>query len=1230
MKIRNRIILVILLISGLFVGWLTVQMNEDKKELNVMVEEMAGSRQKELDAALKMKGMRLKSLADDYSYWDEMVKFIKERNVGWAHDNLLSGLTTFKADAAWVLDPEYNEIYSLFSKRAGLLEMNHGSVEYRKIFKNNLFPHFFVNTKAGLIEIRGAPIQPVSDIERKSKPKGYFMAGKIWSGEDIAELASVTGSNVQLLKMDATLPKHGPKDVVVHLLEYLPGWDGRPVARIHIDASPPLYEAAVSSMHRQSVLFIFFPVAIIGVLTFFMFRWVYAPLAVISKTLDTQNPGLLNDLEKEPTELGMAAHLIKRFFEQGEELGRAEAALMEEKNKLDMILNNVADAISIQDTEFRVIYQNRTMTEMIGKHIGEYCYEAYQGRQDICSDCPIAATYKDGAVHTQEKNVQWGNGTRFIGIAASPLRDLSGNIFAGIESVRDITEHKLMEVALRTSEQKYRNLVETTNDFIWEMDEQGLLTYVSPQTSVMLGYTPDEMIGKRPADFMPNDEGQREMNIFREHLVKNEPLKSIYNTTFHKDGHPVSLETSGAPFFDSEGKLKGFRGICRDVTERKTMVENLRKTAEQVQAQKEFTENLLQNSTVPTFVLDNDHRVIIWNKACEELSGMKASEVIGTDEQWRPFYDKKRPVLADIALDDDFKDMSTYYGSYKWSRGASEGLHGEGWYPAINGKDRYIFFDASPIRNFEGEVIAAIETLQDITERKRIEDALRESEAKLHSMTETALNAIIMMDNDGAISYWNRAAQSMFGYNADEAIGRNLHALLAPNRFHEAHKIGFASFKDTGVGAAVGKTLELAGLRKSGTEFPIELSLSALKIKDKWHAVGIIRDITDRKMAEEEIRESREKFRNLVETTSDWVWEIDTDGVYVYSNPKLRDILGFESEDVIGKSPLDLMPPEEVKRIADIFAKIIASQKPFSCLENTNLHKDGHTVVLETSGVPSFNPDGTLRGYVGVDRDITERKKAEEEIRKLNEELELKVEERTRQLLDAQDELVRKEKLATLGQVAGIVGHELRNPLGVMNNAVYFLKTTLSEADETTTEYLGIIHDEIACAERIVSDLLDSVRTKPPHPEPVSIAELINKSVDNCRITENIIMALELPDSLPMVRVDTQQMKQVFVNLINNAVDAMPEGGTLAINAQEDKENRALRITVSDTGTGIAPENMEKLFQPLFTTKARGIGLGLTVVKNLAEANGGRVAVESGLGEGTKFTVVLSVMGGAA
>ncbi|MDD3816087.1 MAG: ATP-binding protein, partial [Desulfocapsaceae bacterium] len=253
----------------------------------------------------------------------------------------------------------------------------------------------------------------------------------------------------------------------------------------------------------------------------------------------------------------------------------------------------------------------------------------------------------------------------------------------------------------------------------------------------------------------------------------------------------------------------------------------------------------------------------------------------------------------------------------------------------------------------------------------------------------------------------------------------------------------------------------------------------------------------------------------------------------------------------------------------------------------------------------------------------TERRGVEDEIRRLNEELEAKVRERTEQLQEVQDELLRKEKLAILGQVAGSVGHELRNPLGVMSNAVYFLQTVLEGSNESVKEYLGIILDEITRSEFIVEELFAAVRTPSPDLATHGVAELIDQILHQCAVPASVTVTLDIPATIQPVRVDALQMQQVLRNFISNGVEAMPEGGELVIRAVENRQEGTVIIHVQDSGKGMTPEVLSKLFQPLFTTKARGIGLGLVVAKNLIKANGGHIEMLSEPGKGALVSIIL-------
>ncbi len=380
----------------------------------------------------------------------------------------------------------------------------------------------------------------------------------------------------------------------------------------------------------------------------------------------------------------------------------------------------------------------------------------------------------------------------------------------------------------------------------------------------------------------------------------------------------------------------------------------------------------------------------------------------------------------------------------------------------------------------------------------------------------------------------------------------------------------------------------------------------------------------ERRRAEEAVMEERNLLHMLINNLPDYIYVKDVEGRFVVANVAVARQMGFSSPDeVIGKSDFDLFPHELAARYYAAEQEVIRSEQGLRDYEGPTIDasKEEENRWVSTTKVPLRDAQGEIAGFVGLGRDITERKRAEERLQEYSERLEEMVEERTQELRDAQEQLIRREKLVILGQLAGGVGHELRNPLGVISNAVYFLQTVLTDADESTKESLEMISEEVRNSTKIISGLLDFSRTRLPDREEVAVSELVAEVLKKRPPLENVEVITEIAPDLPPVFVDPQQTGQVLGNLVTNAYQAMKEGGNLTISAQA--EGGQVSLSVADTGCGIPPENMAKLFEPLFTTRTRGIGLGLAVSKSLVEANGGSIEVISKVGKGSTFTVRL-------
>jgi len=559
----------------------------------------------------------------------------------------------------------------------------------------------------------------------------------------------------------------------------------------------------------------------------------------------------------------------------------------------------------------------------------------------------------------------------------------------------------------------------------------------------------------------------------------------------------------------------------------------------------------------------------------------------------------------------------------------------------------------------------------------RSQEALRDSEAKYSNLTESLDELIYRADPETFVAtYVNPAVESIYGYTVEEFLGD---PTLWESSIHPEDKERvFACFTESQRNVKSG-TIEYRILRKDKTVRWMEDHASWEK-DQQGNVVslnGAMSDITDRKQAEETLRESEAKLKNIIEFSTNLYYSHDTNHVLQYLSPQVKNILGYEVEEALIKW---------TTFVSDNPINDVGFQKTMNAIETgiaqgpyelELIHKSGKRVWVETREAPVVEKGKTV-AIVGSLTDITDRKQAEEALRRAHAELETRVQERTAELAsantslqaeigereqaeerlqeyskqleatiaelrDTREQLVRREKLAMLGQLAGGVAHELCNPLAVMNNAVYYLRTIITDADETTREYLELISSEIGNAEAIVSDLLDFSRPRSLEREQVTAAELVARVLGKQPPPEKVKVTIGIPPELPPVFVDPRQTGQVLENLVANACQAMAEGGQVTITAElieadpirdpksipeeyaSHSTGQAIRIRITDTGCGISKENMEKIFEPLFTTRARGIGLGLAVSRNLAELNGGSIEVESEEGKGSTFTVALPV-----
>ncbi len=338
----------------------------------------------------------------------------------------------------------------------------------------------------------------------------------------------------------------------------------------------------------------------------------------------------------------------------------------------------------------------------------------------------------------------------------------------------------------------------------------------------------------------------------------------------------------------------------------------------------------------------------------------------------------------------------------------------------------------------------------------------------------------------------------------------------------------------------------------------------------------------------------------------------DIDYRFVEVNPAFEELTGLKASEVIGKLNREILPQAEQAIFEEIYKHVAETGEAERC-EMYSATLERYFQIMAFSPLPDC--------YTAIFTNITERKKYEQSLKDQSAWLETLIEERTEELREAQAKLIQREKMAQFGQLARGIAHELRNPLGVISNAVYYIKSTYAEKESTMTEYLNIIETEVNNSEKTITDLLEYSREPIPLQEETNLCELLDEVMNRLPPPESIQVSMNSDDSLLTAMIDGRQIGMVLANLLTNAYQAMPNGGKLNIDITQD--DNQVRLAIRDTGSGISAENLKSIFEPFYTTKPKGIGLGLAISKTLVEANGGQIRIESSENEGSTFTLTL-------
>lgn len=593
----------------------------------------------------------------------------------------------------------------------------------------------------------------------------------------------------------------------------------------------------------------------------------------------------------------------------------------------------------------------------------------------------------------------------------------------------------------------------------------------------------------------------------------------------------------------------------------------------------------LESTADGLLIVDQQGRITQFNRRFQELWRIPDAVVAARDDEVAIGF-----VLSQLTDPNAFVDKV---------RELYSNPHAES-FDVLSFKDGRRFERYSRPQLVDGESVGRVWSFRDVTERVRAE------EMRFRSVTESAQDAIVTADPSGKIVGWNRGAQITFGYTDSEITGRPVSELM-PERYREAHARGFARLTAEGGDRTVGRTIALHGTRKDGTEFPCEISINTWTLGTEIHSTAFIRDITERRRAEEALKMQA----SILESMKESVVVTDDEGVIQFANAALESSFGYEHGELLGKNigALEAGTPEEsAERVGRIFEQLAKTGSWRG--ECPNRRKDGSTFTSEISVTAlSIN---NKRLFVSVQEDVTEKRAI-------------------------QSRLVIADRMASVGMLAAGVAHEINNPLAyVIANLELIAEEIRPPGDDLQREPSRDLETMVAQARqgaervrKIVRDLKTFSRADQDSPKALDVGKVIDQAIDLAfnEIRHRARLVREF-QSAPLVEADEARLCQVFVILLMNAAQAIPEGHSdtneVRVRTGTD-QNGQVFVDVCDSGSGISADLLDRIFDPFFTTKpiGQGTGLGLSICHGIVTKLGGEITVKSVVGRGSTFRVVL-------